>query len=183
MTLLDHPPPALVKLLARLPLRLYDLRLGRLLGHRFLVVTHRGRRSGRTYRTMLEVVRWSPASREAVVAAGWGERASWYQNLRAASAEEILIADERFVPAQRFLDLEERVEALRAYRQTHPLGTRVLGGLLGVGVNDNLQLAATRLPMISFQPQTQVPQRTPMTFSGYRSISDHEKSARRPGRR
>ena len=157
MTPLDHPPSRAVKLLGRLPLRLYDLHLGRLLGHRFLVLTHRGRRSGRTYRTMLEVVRWSPARREAIVAAGWGEHASWYQNVCAAPAEDILIANERFVPEQRFLDLDERIEVLRAYKQEHPLATRALGGLLGVGVNDDLQLAAIRLPMIAFQPRTQVP--------------------------
>jgi hypothetical protein len=50
----------------------------------------------------------------AIVAAGWGEHASWYQNLCAAPAKEILIANERFVPEQRFLDLDERIEVLRA---------------------------------------------------------------------
>ncbi len=151
---LNHPPSRAIKLLARLPLRLYDLRLGRLLGHRFLVLTHRGRRSGRTRRTMLEVVRWNPARHEAIVAAGWGEHASWYRNLCAAPAEEILIADERFIPEQRFIDLDERVEVLRAYRQRHPIVMRALGGLLGVDVSDDLQLAATRLPMVAFQPKT-----------------------------
>lgn len=71
-----------------------------------------GGEAGAPITTMLEVVRWSPVSREAVVAAGWGERASWYQNLRAAPAEEILIANERFIPVQRFLDLEERASKL-----------------------------------------------------------------------
>ena len=42
--------------MARLPSRLYDWRLGWLLGHRFLRLTHVGRRSGRRYRTVLEVV-------------------------------------------------------------------------------------------------------------------------------
>jgi hypothetical protein len=75
MTPLDHPPSRAVKLLARLPLRLYDLRLGCLLGHRFLVLTHRGRRSGRTYRTTLEVVCWSPGSRLSLPPAGESTRA------------------------------------------------------------------------------------------------------------
>ncbi|HET9152482.1 MAG TPA: hypothetical protein VFN85_00025 [Solirubrobacterales bacterium] len=54
----------------RQPVRLYDLGAGRLLGHRFLLLTHRGRRSGRLYRTMLEIVAWDGARREAVVMSG-----------------------------------------------------------------------------------------------------------------
>jgi hypothetical protein len=47
VNLLERPPPRWGKQLARLPLVLYRLRLGRLLGHSLLVVVHRGRRSGR----------------------------------------------------------------------------------------------------------------------------------------
>jgi deazaflavin-dependent oxidoreductase (nitroreductase family) len=159
MTPLDHPPSPVVKLLARLPLRLYDLHMGRLLGHRFLVLTHRGRRSGRSYRTMLEVVSWSPSRHEATVAAGWGEHANWYQNIRAAPAQEILIANERFVPEQRFLDVEERIKVLRAYRQSHPIAMKALGGLLGLKDGDDPQGAARRLPMIAFQPKNGQPYR------------------------
>jgi len=110
VTLLERPPSRWLKRLAQLPLVLYQLRLGRLLGHRFLVVVHRGRRTGTLYRTLVEVVRWDPVRGEAIVASGWGERASWYRNLLAAPAAEVWRAGERVVPEQRFLELDERVE-------------------------------------------------------------------------
>jgi deazaflavin-dependent oxidoreductase (nitroreductase family) len=45
------------------------------------VITHRGRRSGKVYRTPV-VVR--PTSDGFVVPMPWGERTDWYRNVRAA---------------------------------------------------------------------------------------------------
>lgn len=147
------PSPAL-RLLARLPLLVYDAGLGRLLGHRFLVLVHRGRRTGRLHRTVLEVVRWDPEAREAVVASGWGTDADWYRNLQAAPAVEVVIAAGRFVPRQRFLEPHERVEALRSYRRRHPLAARTLARLLGLKLDPaGIAVAADRLPMVAFSPR------------------------------
>jgi deazaflavin-dependent oxidoreductase (nitroreductase family) len=150
VTLLEHPLPRWGKELARLPLLLYRVRLGGLLGHRFLVIVHRGRRSVRLYRTVVEVVRWDAAQQEAVVATGWGEQSSWLRNLRAEPAVEIWLAGERFAATQRFLGPEERLEALRGYAREHPHATRLLGPLLGVGDEGSLAAAAERLPMVAF---------------------------------
>lgn len=131
---------------------LYRLRLGRVLGHRFLVIVHRGRRSGRLYRTVLEVVRWDSERREALVASGWGAKANWYRNLRAAPAVEVMLADARFVPEQRFVERDERVEVLRGYRRAHPLAARILGRLLHMRLDeDGIRNAAGRLPMVAFR--------------------------------
>ena len=63
-------PTGALRLAFRLPIYLYRLGLGQLLGHRFMLLTHRGRRSGRVYQTALEVVRYDPSLRETVVASG-----------------------------------------------------------------------------------------------------------------
>ncbi|MFL5517182.1 MAG: nitroreductase family deazaflavin-dependent oxidoreductase, partial [Gemmatimonadales bacterium] len=52
----DPRPPRLVRRLLHSPTRLYDWHLGWLLGHRFLRLHHVGRRSGRRYESVLEVV-------------------------------------------------------------------------------------------------------------------------------
>ena len=151
MNWLERPLPAWGKRLGRLPLLLYRLRLGRLLGHRFIVVVHRGRNSGRLYRTVVEVVRWDPARREATAASGWGESASWWRNLQAAPAVEVWLAGDRFRPKQRFLDLDERIEVLRGYAHDHPRAARLIGRLLGTSAADDLAGAASRLPMVAFR--------------------------------
>jgi hypothetical protein len=82
-----HPrsrPAGILLLVFRLPVYLYRINLGWLLGRRFLLLTHRGRSSGRVYRTVLEVVRHAPSNRETIVVSGWGERSDWYRNLRAS---------------------------------------------------------------------------------------------------
>jgi hypothetical protein len=58
-----------------LPIYLYRLDLGRLLGHRFLLLVHRGRKSGLLRETVLEVLLHDPATNESVVLSAWGEKA------------------------------------------------------------------------------------------------------------
>ena len=94
-------PSGLGAWLLRLPVLLYCLDLGWLLGYRFAQITHRGRKSGRIYRSVVEVVRFDPATREVVVLSAWRGRTDWYRNLQAAPALEINIGRLRFVPEQR----------------------------------------------------------------------------------
>ena len=68
------PPRGLLRALLRLPVHLYHAHLGVLLGHRFLMLIHTGRRTGGRHETVLEVIRYEQGAREAVVAAGWGRR-------------------------------------------------------------------------------------------------------------
>jgi hypothetical protein len=60
-----------------LPIYLYRLDLlGRLLGHRFLLLVHRRRESGLLRETVLEVLLHDPSTREGVVLSAWGRKAT-----------------------------------------------------------------------------------------------------------
>jgi hypothetical protein len=61
---LRSKPTGASRLAFRLPIYLYRLDLGRLLGHRFLLLVHRGRESGLLRETLLEVLLYEPATRE-----------------------------------------------------------------------------------------------------------------------
>ena len=115
----------------RTPGLLFDIGLGRLVGHRFLQLTHRGRSSGRIYRTVLEVMSYDPSNHESVVLSGWGERADWYRNIRATPALEVSIAGGKYLPVQRFLDSGEFYARLQGYVKrdwlTRGLVRRTLG--------------------------------------------------------
>ena len=65
----------------RLPIWLYRLKLGRVLGHRALLLTHIGRVSGKPRRAVLEVVHYDKDANTHYVASGFGEGADWYKNL------------------------------------------------------------------------------------------------------
>ena len=115
-----RPNPMLASLL-RAPTLLYDLRLGWIFGHRFLRLTHVGRKSGRRYQTMLEVVGSDPRSGEVIVVAGFGHSAQWYLNLRAGGAVEVAIGRERFAALHRELEADEAAAVLGAYERRHRL--------------------------------------------------------------
>jgi deazaflavin-dependent oxidoreductase (nitroreductase family) len=121
--------------LLRLPALLYRLGLGWVLGHRFAAITHRGRRSGRVHRSVVEVVRFDPVGREVVVASAWGGRTDWYRNLRAEPALEVRTGRLRFVPEQRLLSADETFAEVRGYARRHPLAARLMPWLFGVHPN------------------------------------------------
>lgn len=98
-----------------LPVPLYRHRLDRLLGHRFLLLTHRGRHTGRRRQSLLEVVRYDPIREESTVVAGWGRQTQWYRNLQAHPALAVQTAGRRYAPIQRFLSSEEGHAVLAAW--------------------------------------------------------------------
>jgi deazaflavin-dependent oxidoreductase (nitroreductase family) len=153
-----RPGPLLKRLLA-LPARLYGAGGGWLLGHRFLLLTHRGRRSGRLYRTVVEVVRWHPERSEAVVMSGFGTRSQWYRNVLAGGAVEIQIDRRRFRPSVRPLPTEEAAGVLADYERRNrvlvPIVRAVLSRLAGLrydGSDASRRRLVEVLPLVAFRP-------------------------------
>ncbi|GAA4547352.1 nitroreductase family deazaflavin-dependent oxidoreductase [Amycolatopsis samaneae] len=143
----------------RAPLRLYDHGFGWVLGGRFLCLTHLGRRSGRAYRTVLEVIGADPASGEVMVIAGLGPGADWYRNILARPPVEVRIGRRRFTPRHRVLDEAEAFAVLAAYerrnRWIRPVLHRVLSGLLGQpydGGDVARKHLVSRLPVVALRP-------------------------------
>jgi deazaflavin-dependent oxidoreductase (nitroreductase family) len=137
----------------RAPVLLYRAGGGRLLGHRFLLLTHQGRRTGREHRTVLEVVLWRADVKEAVVLSGWGRRAQWYRNIRAGGAASVQIAGERFAVEARVLEPDEAAETLAAYERANwlvaPVVRRVLARLSRVPYDGS---AEARLRLVDALP-------------------------------
>jgi deazaflavin-dependent oxidoreductase (nitroreductase family) len=158
-----RPSPTLSRIL-RAPVRLYDVGLGRLFGHRFLLLTHRGRRSGRSFRSMLEVMQWEPKSREAIVMSGFGRRSNWFLNVRAGGAEEVRLGGQRFRPTVRYLGPEEAVEILADYERRNrffaPVVRRVLTRLAGFRYDSSPQARlrlVEQLPLVAFGDEAGIP--------------------------
>ncbi|MGH3739659.1 MAG: nitroreductase family deazaflavin-dependent oxidoreductase [Micromonosporaceae bacterium] len=154
MALTDRAPQGLLRLLLRAPVWVYRARLGWLFGHRLVYLAHRGRRSGRRRETVLEVVRYDKAVPEVYVVAGWGARADWYRNLRTHPALEVRIGAGTFrEPYQRFLEPDETVQLLLAYRDAHPRAWRRLAPLMGLPADPRQDEAAVRrTPAVAFRP-------------------------------
>lgn len=168
--LLAAPPAGLLRRALRLPVALYQRDLGWLLDNRFLMVTHRGRKTGRVYHTVLEVLRYDPDAHEAVVVAAWGPRCDWLRNIEAAPALEVRIGRERFVPTQHVLSADEAAAFYAAWEKAHPIEARVLPRLLGIEGYDRSDAARRRLVervrFVSFRPRGSTPATTPPAAQG-----------------
>lgn len=153
---IDRRPTGWRRWLLQLPLLLDSVHLNALLGNRFAIIVHRGRRSGKVRRTPLEVVGHDAGSGEIIVASGWGPGAAWYRNIAAEPAIEVHHGRRRFRPVQRFLDAAEAVVAMAAYAADHPTAARALGAWMTGGAFDNSPAAIRRLvdrvPFVAFRP-------------------------------
>jgi deazaflavin-dependent oxidoreductase (nitroreductase family) len=155
----SYQPPAQPRGLLRwgykLPLILYRLDLGWLLGHRFLLLVHRGRVSGQIHRTVLEVVGYDPSTRESKVVSAYGERADWYRNIQAHPPIAVLAGRDKYTPRFRLLDPDERLVALTAYQRRYSRAFGMVMRFLGHdydGSAAGLRALADTVVMVAFSP-------------------------------
>jgi deazaflavin-dependent oxidoreductase (nitroreductase family) len=148
-----------LRYLLHAPVYLYRWHLGRLLGYRFLLLIHIGRRSGRRHETVLEVVQYRKALHEAVVMSGFGRNSDWLLNIQATPDVTVAIDSQRFRARYRFLGEDEAVEAFRDYerrnRLVYPVLRYVLSRLLGwrySGSETDIRKAVAQLPLVAFRP-------------------------------
>jgi len=154
------PPTGVLRSLLGLPVHLYHAHLGVLLGHRFLLLVHTGRKTGLHRETVLEVVRYDPVTRESVVAAGWGRRTGWLHNVEAGLAHEVWTGRQRFTPAYRILPPDEAARLFADYERQNrlfaPIIRAVLSRLLGWrydGTPASRRRAVEQLSLVGFRPR------------------------------
>src|SRR5574338_976646 len=126
-----RPPRGLARFGFRLPIGLYRLGLGGLLGKRFLLLTHTGRKTGLERQTVLEVVRFDQETSTLTVAAGFGTRSDWYQNIRANQHVVVQFEQKRWPMVAEFLSPVQSGEILLSYARNYPRALKMLAGFLG----------------------------------------------------
>jgi deazaflavin-dependent oxidoreductase (nitroreductase family) len=156
-TLADtHPPRGLARLAARLPIWLYRARLGWLLGDRFLMLTHIGRKSGLPRRVVLEVVHHDKATGAYVIASGWGEKSDWFRNIQKTPHVTVNAGSRRFEAVAIRLSLEEAERELLDYARRHPLDFRELAGFMAgqrlKGAPEDCRLLVHSIPLVVLRP-------------------------------
>ncbi len=150
------PPRGLSRLAYRLPVWLYRLGLGGLLGTRFLLLVHTGRKSGKKHRTVLEVIRHDKVTHTFVVAAGFGPKSDWYRNLRVNTQVTICSGRHCWDVVATFLSPEQAGDEMLDYARRHPLALRLLFRFMGLrydGSQASVRALGDMLPMVSFQPK------------------------------
>jgi deazaflavin-dependent oxidoreductase (nitroreductase family) len=132
--------------------------LGFLFGHRFLLLTHVGRRTGTRFQTVLEVMEYREQSHEAVVMSGFGRNSNWLRNIETNGWARIDIASVNFRASFRLLDEHEAVHVVAGYERRNrfalPIVHWVLSRLLGwkySGTGADHRRLVRSLPLIAFR--------------------------------
>lgn len=150
-----NPPRGWSRRFYRAPIFLYRLGLGGLLGRRFLLLHHVGRRSGLPRQAVLEVLRHDPATDACIIASGFGERADWFCNLMAQPEARIELGRKTIdIEAER-LPMDEAGCEMLDYGQRNPRAARFIANLIGYehdGTDEDLRALAKILPLVRLQP-------------------------------
>src|SRR5215211_6061581 len=148
-------PPAFMIPILKLPLLLYRRGLGWLFGHRFILLTHVGRRSGRIRRTVLAVLYFDPKTEEIMAISAWSA-SEWYRNILTSPALQVETGFTRYAPVHGSLSSEEIATLFEGYRHEHPIFSRIVCRIPSWQWNSSheklLELANT-LRGVAFRPK------------------------------
>lgn len=151
-----HPQRGLTRWLVRLPRCLYQARLGWLLGRRFLMLTHQGRKTGLARQTVLEVVHYDKTTGRFIVASGWGKKSDWFQNIQQTPLATVTCMNSKTQVVANQLTESEAEQVLTEYAAQHPLAfrglVRLITGAKRASVEDDVRALSKTIPLVSLNP-------------------------------
>ena len=110
-------PSTLLKALFRVPVWMYQARLGFLFFGSLIVIVHRGRTSGNRYVTGLELL--DRRDSELFVLSLWGTKSDWYRNIEANGVDELWDRMKRTGASFRVVASDEAVGILSNTEKAH----------------------------------------------------------------
>jgi deazaflavin-dependent oxidoreductase (nitroreductase family) len=153
-----HPPTGLKRLIFRAPIWLYSVGLGSLLGGRFLLLHHTGRKSAQLRQTVLEVVNFDPLTGTYYVASGFGKCSDWYLNILKTPDVKIQVGNKTIPAIAKVLDPKKSGEAMVNYAKRNPRAAKQLMRICGYEVDgseeDYFIMGRDFIPFVSLAPQT-----------------------------
>jgi deazaflavin-dependent oxidoreductase (nitroreductase family) len=151
-----RPPAGIARLLYRAPITLYKLGLGGLLGKRFVLVNHIGRKSRQPRQVVLEVVDYDRPSDTITIVSAWGEKSDWYQNLLQQPEVTIQYGNRSLAVRAEPFSPEASGEAMVSYAGQHPRAAKNLMGLVGYDVSgsdaDYRRVGSENLRFVALRP-------------------------------
>ena len=150
---LPQPPHGVKASLWRAPIWFYRLGLGGLLGKRFLLLNHIGRKSGQPRQAVVEVVDFYAKNNIYFAVSGFGEKAQWFQNIMHTPQVKIQVGNHVMLARAERLSLEDGEHILLDYSQNHPITLRELSKMLGIpydGSPESISEMAKVLPVVAF---------------------------------
>jgi len=150
------PPTGFSRLFFRAPIWLYKLHLGWLMGARFLLLNHIGRKSGQLRQAVIEVAGHDAATNTYYVASGFGKSAQWYQNILQTPEVTIQVGRKKMTVTAVALSPEQSGQKMVDYAHEHTKAAKNLMQFIGFSVDgsdeDYFSLGRDHIPFIAFKP-------------------------------
>jgi len=131
------------RVLFRAPIALYRAGLGFLLGKRFVMLEHKGRKTGETRRTVLETVVNDPDA--VYVAAAWGASAQWLRNIEADPQIVVHLGSRRYESEAEMVDGDDAGTLMYRYAADHPSALKRLAAFMLDDPGDTPEQQASRV--------------------------------------
>lgn len=126
----------LQRLFMRSPIPLLRLRLGWLMGGRFLLLETVGRTSGARRFAALEIPLKDPPDTW-YVASGWGFTSDWYRNLEANPTAVVTVGLTRFACEAELVGPDASASLMARYSREHPRLALALASVVGWDIDDH----------------------------------------------
>lgn len=152
------PPRGITRTLYRAPIWLYKINLGRLLGKRFLLLTHTGRKSGLQRQTVVEVVKHEPEHNRFYIASAWGENSDWVKNITVDPSIEVQVGNQGWEMIAERLTADQGEEVIFDYARRHPSAMMNLARMMGYkldGSEGDFRELGRLLPIFALKSHTQ----------------------------
>ena len=147
---LRNPPRGWKAFFWRAPIFFYKVGLGGLLGKRFILLNHIGRKSGLPRQAVLEVV--DHDAQTYYIASGFGKKSHWYQNITHTPQVNIQVGRKKMVAIAEELSKENALKILTSYAEAHPFALKELSRIMGLsytGKPEEIEQMASLLPIIA----------------------------------
>jgi deazaflavin-dependent oxidoreductase (nitroreductase family) len=153
---IPDPPRGLKAIPWRFPIWLYRLHLGWIVGHRMLLLIHKGRISGKDRTAMLEVIKYDRETNTNYVASGFGEKSDWFQNISKTPDVVIQVGSQKFTALAENLPEGEARMVFQEYNREHPNAIKNLAKIIGYEIGDtqeDMMAFLELIPVVAFHPK------------------------------
>lgn len=156
-TITNDKPRGVLRWFLRMPIWLYRFHLGWLMGNRFIMLKHTGRKSSLARYAVIEVVNHDTLNNIYTVGSGWGEKSDWFKNILKTPEVQITTYKGKLQVKAVRLTANEGAQMLQLYAQKHPSAFNALTKMMMGGQDKNkpvdIHKLAEILPVVSFIPE------------------------------
>ncbi len=150
------PPRGLMRWFYRMPIWLYRLRLGWLMGDRAILLTHTGRKTGLPRHAVLEVIRHDEEEDVYFISSGFGPKSDWFRNVQKTPQVTVSVGRRKYPALAVRLSKEEAGDEIVDYARRHPAAIKNLGRLLlgyqPDGTEEGYRALGEALPVFALRP-------------------------------